>query len=119
MLAHGAVLRSNFFSADEVEAIARDYRTAGLTPAEVAMMSFAQKVTLNAYQVSPEDIEDLRRYGFSDEEILDIVLTAAARSFYSKVLDAVGAEPDPSESIGKLPPELRDVLAIGRPFHGS
>jgi uncharacterized peroxidase-related enzyme len=117
MLAHGAALRSNIFSAEEVEAIARDYRTAGLTPAEVAMMSFAQKVTLNAYQVSPEDIEDLRRHGFSDEEILDIVLAAAMRSFYSKVLDAVGAEPDPA--YGKLPPELREVLAIGRPFPSS
>jgi uncharacterized peroxidase-related enzyme len=117
MLAHGAVLRSNIFSADEVEAIARDYRTAGLTPAEVAMMSFAQKVTLNAYQVSPEDIEELRRHGFSDEEVLDIVLVAAARSFYSKVLDAVGAEPDPD--YGTLPPKLREVLAIGRPFLSS
>jgi uncharacterized peroxidase-related enzyme len=117
MLAHGAVLRSNIFSANEVEAIVRDYRTAGLTPAEVAMMSFAQKVTLNAYQVSPEDIEDLRRYGFSDEEVLDIVLVAAARSFYSKVLDAVGAEPDPD--YGKLPSKLREALAIGRPFLSS
>jgi uncharacterized peroxidase-related enzyme len=117
MLAHGAALRSDIFSADEVEAIARDYRTAGLPPAEVAMMSFAQKVTLNAYQVSPEDIQALRRHGFSDEEILDIVLTAAVRSFFSKVLDAVGAEPDPA--YGELTPELRDVLAIGRPFPSS
>jgi uncharacterized peroxidase-related enzyme len=114
MLAHGAVLRSNIFSDEEVEAIARDYRTAGLSPAEVAMMSFAQKVTLDAYRVTPEDIEDLRRHGFSDDEVLDIVLAAAARSFFSKVLDAVGAKPDPA--YGKLPPELREVLAIGRPF---
>jgi uncharacterized peroxidase-related enzyme len=117
MLAHGAVLRSNIFSADEVEAIARDHRTAGLTPAEVAMMSFAQKVTLNAYQVGPEDIEELRHHGFSDEEVLDIVLVAAARSFYSKVLDAVGAEPDPDYAT--LPPKLREALAIGRPFLSS
>jgi uncharacterized peroxidase-related enzyme len=116
-LPHGAALRSNLFSADEVEAIARDYRTAGLTPAEVAMMAFAQKVTRNANQVSPEDIEDLRRHGFSDEEILDVVLAAAARSFFSKVLDAVGAEPDPA--YGTLPLALREVLAMGRPFPSS
>jgi uncharacterized peroxidase-related enzyme len=117
MLAHGAVLRSTLFSADEVEAIARDYRTAGLTPAEVAMMSLAQKVTLNAYQVSAEDIEALRHHGFSDEEILDIVLTAAAQSFFSEVLDALGAEPNRAYS--ELPPELREALAIGRPFPNS
>lgn len=78
------------------------------------MMSFAQKVTLNAYQVSAEDIEELRRHGYSDEDVLDIVLVAAARNFYSKVLDAVGAEPDPD--YGALPPKLREALAIGRPF---
>jgi uncharacterized peroxidase-related enzyme len=117
MLAHGAVLRSNLFSADEVEAIARDYRKAGLTPAEVAMMSFAQKVTRNAYQVSLEDIEELRGHGFSDEEVLDIVLVAAARSFYSKVLDVVSTEPDPD--YGTLPPKLREALAIGRLFLSS
>ena len=93
MLSHGAVLRSSVFSDEQVEAIARDYRTAGLSTAEVAMMAFAQKVTLNAYRVVPEDVEGLRRHGFSDQEILDIVLTAAARSFYSKALDAIGATP--------------------------
>jgi uncharacterized peroxidase-related enzyme len=117
MLSHGAVLRSSMFSDEQVEAIARDYRTAGLSPAEVAMMAFAQKVTLNAYRVVPEDIEDLRRHAFSDQDILDIVLTAAARSFYSKALDAIGATPDPT--YGTLPPTLRDALAIGRPFVGS
>jgi uncharacterized peroxidase-related enzyme len=114
MLAHGAVLRTRVFSGEQVEAIVRDYRTAGLSPAEVAMMAFAQKVTLHAYRVSLEDIEELRGHGFSDGEVLDIVLAAAARSFFSKVLDAVGAEPD--AAYGELPPTLRDALALGRPF---
>ena len=46
MLAHGALLRKNFFSADEVIAIVRDFRSAGLAPEEVALMSFAQKISL-------------------------------------------------------------------------
>jgi AhpD family alkylhydroperoxidase len=47
-LAHGEVLRSKFFSAEQVEAIVRDYRSAGLLPAEVAMMAYAEKIVLNA-----------------------------------------------------------------------
>ena len=39
-------------------------------------------------------MDELRHDGFSDEEILDIVLSAAARSLYTKVLDSLGAEPD-------------------------
>lgn len=114
MVAHGAVLRAQLFSAEQVEAIARDYRTAGLPPEEVAMMAYAEKIALHAWRVAPEDIETLRRHGVTDEEILDIALAASARSFFSKVLDAVGAEPDPHYH--DLEPSLRRVLAVGRPF---
>jgi hypothetical protein len=79
------VLRANFFSGKQVMAIvARDYDTAGLEPAEVALMAFADKVVVRAYEVTQEDIDELRRHGFSDEDILDIALTAASRSFFSK-----------------------------------
>lgn len=113
-LAHGEVLHSQFFSAEQVEAIVQDYRHAGLEPAEVAMLAYAEKIVLNAYKVTPEEIDSLRAFGFSDTDILDIALTAAARSFISKVIDAVGAEPD--EKYLDLQPELRQALTVGRPF---
>lgn len=114
MLVHGAVLRSQVFTDQQVEAIALDFRTAGLTPAEVAMMAYAQKIALHAYKVVPEDIELLRSHGFSDQEILDIALTAAARCFFSKLVDAIGA--DPGQEFADLPPALRDSLTVGRPL---
>ena len=116
-LAHGAILASKFFNAEQVEAIVQDYRNAGLDPAEVAMMAYAEKIVRHAYKVTPEDIDDLRAHGFSDTDILDIALTAAARSFISKVTDAVGAEPD--DWLMDLEPELRQTLTVGRPFGGS
>lgn len=58
------------------------------------MLDLVEKVVLHAYKVTPEDIDGLRGHGFSDEEILDIVLAASARSFMSKTLDALGAEVD-------------------------
>jgi len=80
-------------------------------------MSFAEKITLQAHGVTPEDVEGLRRHGLTDTEILDIVLAASARNFFSKVLDAVGAEPDAAYL--DLEPELREALARGRPFEAS
>jgi hypothetical protein len=56
-------------------------------------MALAEKVVRNAHQVTREDIDSLRIHGFSDEQILDIILTAASRSFFSKVTDAVGFRP--------------------------
>ena len=58
------------------------------------MMAYAQQVVPHAYAVTEEDIAELRVHGFADAEILDIALTAAARCFFSRPLDAVGAEPD-------------------------
>jgi uncharacterized peroxidase-related enzyme len=114
MLAHGSVLRSKFFSPEQVEAIARDYRNAGLEPVDVAIMAYAEKVIFHAYNVTEADIEELRGYGLSDGDILDVALTAAARAFFSKTLDAVGAEPD--EVFMGLEDGLRETLAVGRPF---
>lgn len=114
MLAHGALLRKNFFSADQLVAIVKDFRNAGLPPDEVALMSFAQKVTKQPQQVSERDMDELRGHGLSDEEILDVVLASTARNFFSKTLDALGAPPD--ETYLQLEPELLQVLTLGRPF---
>jgi len=108
------VLRGQFFKPEDVKAIVRDYPTAGLAAADVAMLAFAEKVTLHAYKVTEDGVDELRGYGFTDAEILDIVLTAAARNFYSRVVDAVGAAPDPEYL--NLEVGLRQALAVGRPF---
>jgi alkylhydroperoxidase family enzyme len=114
MLAHGALLRKNFFSVEQLAAIVKDFRNANLPPEEVAVMSFAQKIVTKAGQVSESDFDDLRAYGFSDEEILDVVLASTARSFFSKTLDAVNAKPD--EAYLELEPELIQLFNTGRPF---
>ena len=95
-----------------------DYRTAGLPPADVAMLAFAEKVTLRAHDVTREDIEELRREGLSDAEVLDIAMTAGARSLFSKVLDAVGAEPERRYE-ALLEEGLRVTLTVGRPLGGE
>ena len=108
------MLRSDFFSPEQVEAIARDYRNAGLEPAEVAAMAFAEKVTHHAYKVSPEDIDTLHSHGYSDSSILDIILAVSARNYFSRVLDATGTEPD--DVYLNLEPSLREALTTGTPL---
>jgi hypothetical protein len=111
------LLRSGIFTSEQLQAIARDYRHAGLPPAEVAMMAFAQKIAADANRVGAGDLDELRRHGFSDTDILDIALTAGARCFFSKVLDGVGAAPD--AAFMTLDENLRRTLAVGRPFDGG
>ncbi len=49
--------------------------------------------------------------------VLDVILAAAARCFFSSVLDAVGAEPD--VAFQSLDPAVRDALTVGRPIARS
>ena len=111
------LLQSGIFTSEQLQAITRDYRRAGLPPAEVSMMAFAEKIAADANGVGAGDLDELRRHGFSDTDILDIALTAAARCFFSKVLDGVGAAPDAAYM--NLDESLRRTLAVGRPFDGG
>ena len=115
MLAHGDVIL-NAGEVDEAQliAIAEDYRNADLAPDEIAVMDFVTKVIRHASSVTQADVEQLKGFGLADAEILDITLAAAARSFFSKTLDALNAEPDAKYEA--LSPELRAALALGRPF---
>ncbi len=114
MLAHGAVLRRNFFSAEELEAVARDFHHAGLPEKEVIMMDYAQKVVRDASSTTQEDFDGLRAAGWTDEEILSITLAAAARAFVSKVFDALGA---PADTVYKqLDEETHHALIGKRPY---
>ena len=113
-LAHGSVLMAKFLEPEAVRALVDDYRTADLEPADLAVMDLADKVARDATSVTQADVDRLRTLGLTDREILDVVLAAAARCFFSKTLDALGAEPDAKYS--ELQPELRDTLTVGRPI---
>ena len=117
MLAHGKVLAERFLEHAAVRELAVDRHAAGLDPTDVAVMDLAEKVAGDATAVTSTDLERLRGFGLSDADIVDIVLAAAARCFFSKTLDALGIEPD--AVFAELAPDLRDVLTVGRPIAGG
>ncbi len=77
-------------------------------------MALAKRIIRKAGDVTEDDIQELRGFGLSDEEILDVVLVTDMRAFFSKTIDALGADPD--DSYKDLDPKLIEALAIGRPF---
>jgi uncharacterized peroxidase-related enzyme len=113
-LAHGSVLLDKFIDADVLIATMQDHRAAGLDEVDVAVMDLAGKVADDACGVTDADIERLRSLGLTDAEIIDVVLAAAARCFFSKTLDALGVEPD--AKYAELDPPVRDALTVGRPI---
>jgi uncharacterized peroxidase-related enzyme len=111
-LAHGSVLVERFLDPAAVRAVAGDGDAAELDPVDAAVVDVADKVALDATTVTQADVDRLRSLGLTDAEILDVVLAAAVRCFFSKVLDGLGIEPD--ARFAELEPELRDALTVGR-----
>lgn len=116
-LAHGRILATKVLEPAAVERIMRRDGDALLEPGEVAMMAFAEKLVARADQITQRDVDELRGHGLSDEEIFDVAATAAARCFFSKLLDALGAQAD--SSFNELDPTLRAVLTVGRPVSAA
>ena len=114
-LAHGKLL-TEFFSMEDVQAIARGEAPHSLSAAEAAMMVFGRKVARDASAVTADDVELLKQHGFTDAEIFDISATAAARAFWTKMLDSLGVEVD--APLRAMSPELRNALTVGRPIDG-
>ena len=115
MLAHGSLLVDKFdMEGEAVRDVAADHRSAGLDAVDLAVMDLAEKVAADATATTEADYEPLRWLGLSDEEIFGVVLAAAARCFFSKVLDAIGTRPD--HKYADLEPSLREALTVGRPI---
>lgn len=105
-LAHGRKSLPLFGEAELIR-IARDYHEAGLSEAEVAMMEFAEKVSRASDTMTDADSLRLRDLGFSDREIVDIALTAAARNYYSRAIQALAVDVD---EFPELSEDLRAAL---------
>lgn len=112
-LAHGSILATKVIDAATVTAIMEGAPVPHLEPRERAMMAFVEKVVLHADRVTPDDIDGLRTHGYGDEEIFDLAAAAAARCFFSKLLDALGVQAD--ATFNDLDPALRHALTVGRP----
>jgi uncharacterized peroxidase-related enzyme len=111
-LVHGRILATSYYPADKVVSIAADDTGDALDAADAAVVRFARKVAEDAEQITQEDIDELRGRGFSDADVFNIILAAAARCFFSKVLDASGTLPD--AALHDMPDQLRSALTVGR-----
>jgi uncharacterized peroxidase-related enzyme len=73
-----------------IAALRTDYRTAPITEQERAMCDYVVKLTKDATQCSPQDLDNLRAVGFDDKGILQITLISSWFNYINRVADALG-----------------------------
>jgi uncharacterized peroxidase-related enzyme len=94
LTAHGFALRALLKDPVKGDRITLDYRRAGLTEKQEAMLDFAVKLTLDPVTVNEEDVEDLRAVGFSDEDVWDIAEVTAMFNYTNRLSSATGMMPN-------------------------
>jgi uncharacterized peroxidase-related enzyme len=101
MEAHENDLRSVVEDETQARAVQEDYRRAGLTPREVALLDYAVQLTKAPGTMKRSDLDALRGHGFTDEQLVDAVHCISYFSFINRVLDGLGVEPEPSMRYGE------------------
>ena len=116
--AHAKFLRDECDDEATMVAIADDPSGAGLGEQDRAVYLFASKVALDASSIGQDDVDALRALGLTDADVADVVFAAAARSFFTRVLDGLGAQLD-VQTAGTFAPEILESLVVGRPVAAS
>jgi len=87
-----------YLGREYVEAVLEDYRTAPLTDAEKVLFAFLEKVNASASQIRQSDVDEVKRYGWTDEAIYDAVTVCSLFNFYNRWNDAMGTAEMPASA---------------------
>jgi len=116
--AHSTFLRDVCGDEPTMIAIAADPGGGGLDEQDRAVYLFAGRVATDASSIGQQDIDALRELGLTDADVADIVFAAAARSFFTRVLDGLGAQLD-VQTAETFTPAVLQAMVVGRPVAES
>ncbi len=77
-----------------VDRVAAGWRTAGLDARTVALLEYAEKLSLAPAGMGEGDVAALRRAGWDDRAIHDATQVCAYFNYINRVADALGVEPE-------------------------
>jgi uncharacterized peroxidase-related enzyme len=75
-----------------VQQLTVDWRHAPIGEADLAMLAYAEKLTLRPWEMVEKDVENLREAGFSDSAILDTNQVTGYYAFVNRLADGLGVE---------------------------
>ncbi len=71
---------------------------APISDAEKALFAFVEKVNRTSNQIRREDVEELKRAGWTEEAIYDAATVCALFNFYNRWVDAAGVQDLPADA---------------------
>ncbi len=92
--AHCEIVRMLKLDGPDPEQIAIDYVHAKIPIADKALLNFCTKLNNQSTKIGASDIEALRTYGFSEQQILEAVVIVGFAKFANVVAFGLGTVPD-------------------------
>jgi len=118
--AHCEIVRMMKLEGPEPEQIAIDHVHAKIPIADKALLNFCAKLNSQRSKTGSSDVEALRTYGFSEQQILEAIVTVGFAQFANTVAFGLGTVPDfenrrIAEELGKARAGSREsaVPAVG------
>ena len=74
-----------------------------VSEAERLLLQFVETITRHAYRVSDEQVDGLRRAGWSDEQIAEAVYDTALFNLFVRLADAFDIHPQPRYDASGVP----------------
>ncbi len=118
--AHCEIVRMMKLEGPEPEQIAIDHVHAKIPIADKALLNFCAKLNSQRSKTGSSDVEALRTYGFSEQQILEAIVTVGFAQFANTVAFGLGTVPDfenrrIAEELGKARARNREsaVPAVG------
>ena len=90
MTHHGAGLLRLTNDAILINDLKTDWRQAKLSDADLAMLTYVEKLTLRPWDMVASDMIALREVGFNDGAILDINQVTGYYAFVNRLADGLG-----------------------------
>jgi len=92
--AHCEIVRMLHLEGPEPEQIAIDHVHAKIPMADKALLNFCAKLNGQPSKIKASDVEALRTYGFTEQQILEAVLIVGWAKFANTVAFGLGTVPD-------------------------
>ena len=92
--AHCEIVRMMKLEGPEPEQIAIDHVHAKIPIADKALLNFCAKLNSQRSKTGSSDVEALRTYGFSEQQILEAIVTVGFAQFANTVAFGLGTVPD-------------------------
>jgi uncharacterized peroxidase-related enzyme len=92
--AHCEIVRMLKLAGPEPEQIALDHMSTDLAIVDKALLNFSLKLNSQPLKITQDDVDDLKTYGFNDQQILEAVICVGLAKWANFIGFGLGTVPD-------------------------